>query len=287
MFMTKKINLVLEGGGMRGSYTAGALSWLLDNKIVFDKAFAISTGAVHLASFLLEKKQELFDLPCVVLPSANCVGLKAFLKERRYVAYDYVFNEILEKQFNYDLQPLKNNNTKVNIGLYDVKKGGCFFYDNKFLSINMLKAACSLPIVSRIVKLEFGDFLDGGITTMIPIEESLKNDCDGHLVICTKPEGYVRKKSPWFVSMLMRIFYFKYPQISKDYKIRSNNYEKQMDIIKNLSDNNKALLIRPSQSLKVKRFKGDQKALEKLFYLGYQDMERNRDKILKFFTNEH
>lgn len=285
--MSKKINLVLEGGGMRGSYTAGALAWMLDNNISFESAFAISTGAVHLSSFLLGKKEELFKLPCVVLPSANCVGFKAFLKEGRYVAYDYVFNDILEKQFNFDLEPLKKHKTKINIGLYDVEKGECLFYDNQLLSINMLKAACSLPIVSKVVKLAFGKFLDGGITTMIPIEESLKNECDNHLVICTKPQGYIRKKSPWLVSFLMRLVYFKYPQISKDYKVRANNYNKQMDIIEKLVDNKKALLIRPSQKLKVKRFKGDQQALEKLFYLGYQDMEKNRKEIIKMFGNEH
>ena len=32
----KKIGLVLEGGGMRGAYTAGVLDWLLENEIYFD-----------------------------------------------------------------------------------------------------------------------------------------------------------------------------------------------------------------------------------------------------------
>ena len=32
----EKYALVLEGGGMRGAYTMGALAWLNDNGITFD-----------------------------------------------------------------------------------------------------------------------------------------------------------------------------------------------------------------------------------------------------------
>ena len=31
----EKIGLVLEGGGIRGAYTAGAVKWLNDNNITF------------------------------------------------------------------------------------------------------------------------------------------------------------------------------------------------------------------------------------------------------------
>ena len=48
----EKTGLVLEGGGMRGAYTAGALSWLIDQGIEFDASYGISTGAVHLTNFL-------------------------------------------------------------------------------------------------------------------------------------------------------------------------------------------------------------------------------------------
>ena len=56
-----KTSLVLEGGGMRGAYTAGCLSWLLENSISFDSAYGISTGAVHLCSFLSENEDYLYD----------------------------------------------------------------------------------------------------------------------------------------------------------------------------------------------------------------------------------
>ena len=48
----KKTGLVLEGGGMRGIYTAGVLDVFLDHDISFDGVIGVSAGAVHGASFL-------------------------------------------------------------------------------------------------------------------------------------------------------------------------------------------------------------------------------------------
>ena len=44
--MEKKIGIVLEGGAMRGMFTAGVLDVIMENKITFDGAIGVSAGAV-------------------------------------------------------------------------------------------------------------------------------------------------------------------------------------------------------------------------------------------------
>ena len=41
----KKTGLVLEGGGMRGIYTAGVLDVFMENGITFDGVIGVSAGA--------------------------------------------------------------------------------------------------------------------------------------------------------------------------------------------------------------------------------------------------
>ena len=41
-----KTGLVLEGGGMRGMYTAGVLDVFMENGIRFDKIVGVSAGAL-------------------------------------------------------------------------------------------------------------------------------------------------------------------------------------------------------------------------------------------------
>ena len=44
--------LVLEGGGMRGVYTAGMLDFFLDKDIMFSHVYGVSAGACHMSSYL-------------------------------------------------------------------------------------------------------------------------------------------------------------------------------------------------------------------------------------------
>ena len=52
--------LVLEGGGMRGLFTAGVLDFFLEQKLHFDDCLAVSAGACHACSFLSGQKGRAF-----------------------------------------------------------------------------------------------------------------------------------------------------------------------------------------------------------------------------------
>ena len=277
-----KVALVLEGGGMRGAYTAGALAWLVDNGYHFHDATAISTGAVHLCTFLKGDTTLLHDLSCEVLSRKRCIGIQSVLHEGRIVAFDYVFDQVLAKEKNYTLEKVTDSDTNVAIGLYDLENSKTTYHGNSEITLKLLKAACSLPIISKIVRIDDKPYLDGGITKMVPIEQAMEMDSDRYLIICTKPVGYVRKKSK-IVAWLMRLFYPKYKGMADDYSIRDVNYNKQMKIIYDLEEKGEALLVQPQINLPVKRLSGDRENLEKLYALAYKEMEDNREKIDELF----
>ena len=183
----------------------------------------------------------------------------------------------------------RNRNTRVKEEIQEIekhKKSGCKDFSIKDIddNLDLLRGACALPIASAVVDYQDEKYLDGGITTMIPIERSIEQGCTKHLVITTKPEGYVRKPASKIVLFLMRIFYRKYPCIRKDYKVRHINYYKQMDLIDNLVKEKDAIMVRPSRTINISRFKGDPKDLDELYHLGYQDMEEKREEIYSFLS---
>ena len=52
-----KAGLILEGGGMKGIYTAGVLEFFLDKEIEFASCYGVSAGVCHLCSFLSKQKK--------------------------------------------------------------------------------------------------------------------------------------------------------------------------------------------------------------------------------------
>ena len=278
-----KSALVLEGGGMRGAYTAGVLTWMIDNGIEFDNHYGISTGAIHLSSYLLKRKDYLRSFPLEILPSKNSIGVRPFLKEGRIVGHKYMFDHVLKDEVKYDIDGLINCGKNAKVGLYDLEEGKTIYLDVKDLDkdLQILKASTSLPAISKTIKVNGHSYLDGGITDMIPVEEAKRDGNETFVIVATKPLDYVRKPANAFLKFMMRVSFPRHKSIAEHYKIRHLNYVNQINIIKDLIKEDKALYLTPSKSLKVSRLKGDPEVLNELFELGYSDAENNKDKIIK------
>lgn len=278
--MNKKISLVLEGGGMRGAYTAGCLSWFIDEGIEFEGGYGISTGALHLTAFLFKNANWLKTISTEILPAKDTIGIGAFLKEGQIVAYKHMFERVIN-QTGVNPDKLKTN-TKAKIGLYDLNVGETVYIPIEKLNYRLLIAACSLPLLGKVTKEDGHNYLDGGITKMIPIEEAIKDGYEKHFIIATKPLTYVRKPAKEIVVKLMKAAYKGCPNISKDYKVRHLNYQKQIALIKELVNDGKAIYRYPSGEVKVTRLGGKKEDLVDLFNMGRADMENMREEIYNF-----
>ena len=267
---------------MRGAYTAGCLSWLIDEGIEFDYAYGISTGAVHLTSYLFKNKDFLYEMSTEVIAEKSVQGLPALLREGSFVAYNRMFNYYLKGKMGFDIKDvIGKTKTKAKYGVYCLNEIKTIYLDLKDMNMTLLKACCSLPIIGKVVKYEDKEYLDGGITKMIPIEEAVNDGCSDHLIITTKPFDYVRKQAHPFIVKLMSWVYKKCPQISIDYANRHLNYNKQIALIKELEESGHALYRYPTKELKVSRLGGDKEELRKLYELGRSDMENSREQIYK------
>lgn len=279
--MSNKTSLVLEGGGLRGAYTAGALTWLIDNDVHFDNGYGISTGAGYLVNYLLENKKNLFDFSIECVADKRVVFAPAILRCGKIVDYDYLYDHIITKERHFDMSDIKNAKMNGFIGLYDLELGKTIYVPVQTSDLDTLKASTSLPILGKTVTVNGRKMLDGGITEMIPIKQSIEDGCNRHLIIATKPQGYVRKPAKKPIIKLMKALYPKYPQLYKDYNVRHLNYVDQIGIIKDLENKGDALYIYPSKPSKVTRLSGSREDLIDLFNLGYSDMENRKDEIFR------
>ena len=283
----ERYGLVLEGGGVRGAYTAGALAWLSDHDIYFDYSVGISSGAVALCLYLMNDNRSAYMMSCHYAADPSVVGVRALINSGYYVDYKKIFEEYLRDREGVSLQPLIDANPNMEVGVYDLSQGKTVFYGPKDLDpdLVLLRGTCSLPVASAVVEYQGKHLLDGGITKMIPIERAQEKGCTKFMVITTKPADYVRKPSSPIVLAMIRHLYKECPQAARDYEIRHLNYYKQIGIIKELTDEGKAMHIFPSRTIKASRWKADQKDLEALYALGYSDMDSRKEEIYAFLAD--
>ena len=93
----KKTGLVLEGGGMRGIYTAGVLDVFLDHDISFDGVIGVSAGAVHGASFVSGQKERSIRYYKKYCNDKRFMSFKNWLRTGNLVDEQFCFHDIPER----------------------------------------------------------------------------------------------------------------------------------------------------------------------------------------------
>ena len=281
----KKIGLVLEGGGMRGAYTAGVMSWFIENGYDFDLVAGISSGSVYGAMYSLRKPEALYVTSTEKAAHPRNSGLSAILHDGQVVGYDYMF-DVSFKEVDFPIEDLHTIDHEYYAGVYDLEAQETIWVskDDMDPEGRFIKAACTLPVMGRIVKINGKKYMDGGITTMIPIEFSMDKGCDYHVVVSTKADTFVRKPQKRITYWVMRWIYRKYPKMIESFEARTERYYEELDIVHGLIEKGNALKINPSVEMGVGRFGGNLEQYKALFALAYKDCEAKKDALDALFA---
>ncbi|TFG82608.1 MAG: patatin family protein [Erysipelotrichales bacterium] len=280
------IGLVLEGGGLRGCYTAGVLTWLIDQGIEADTVVGISSGAMLGSYYMLKDKNALHEIGVTYASDPKNIGLQPLLHEGTPVGYRFLFETVLKKILHYDYRELQAVTRTFEFGVYSLKLQKTI-WKNQHTMDNELKymlAACTLPLAGRSVKIDGVKYLDGGITTMVPIGHAEELGASKFLVVVTKDPDFVRKPNGRVTQFLLDLLYFNYKKLLKDFRARTQVYYDEMNHVRDLQGKGQAILLQPTRDCGVKHFSGTREQMEIMFDLAKEDCENRKDEILAFFA---
>ncbi len=89
-----KTGLVLEGGAMRGMYTAGVLDVLLEHNIRVDCIAGVSAGALFGVNYLSGQKGRVIRYNKRFNPDKNYMGLRPLLREGNIFSTEYAYGDV-------------------------------------------------------------------------------------------------------------------------------------------------------------------------------------------------
>lgn len=279
-----KDGLILEGGGMRGLYTAGILDYFLEQNLHFPYVIGVSAGACHAASYISRQKGRNERVNIGYIQDPRYLSYRNLLKTRSLFGMDFVFNEIPNHLEPFDYDTFYRSDQSYFIGITDCATGKPIYFDAKNSTpesiLKALMASSSLPFVSPMVEIEGKILLDGGVVDPIPVRKSISDGNTKHVIVLTRNKEY--RKQPFKAKPLAKTFYWKYPKLTQAILERHEVYNETLDFIQELERSGKAFILRPSEPLQVGRLERNPEKLTHLYHLGYEDAA-NSFKALQHF----
>lgn len=272
--------LVLEGGGMRGTFTSGVLDCFMDNNIVFPYVIGVSAGACNGLSFISRQRGRARFSNIDMLEKYKYIGFRHFLKNRNIMDFNLLFNELPETIYPYDYDAYFKSPTRFEIVTSNCLTGDAEYFEekkDKDRLLSIAKASSSLPIMCPIAYVDQTPMLDGGICDSIPIKRAIDSGFEKNIVILTRNKGYRKEKKDIKVPSFI---YRKYPAMREALSKRNSLYNAQLDLIEQLEEEGEIQVIRPINPIKVGRMEKNSEKLSELYNEGYKCAEESIKKLI-------
>ena len=280
--MSNKMGLVLEGGGLRGIFTAGVLDFFLEKNIEFDNCIGVSAGACHACSYLAKQYKRAFNVSVDYLDDKRYCSFYSLIKTGDLFGVDFVYDEIPNKLNPIDNETFMKNKTKFQAVITNCETGEAEYPEVKDFRTDTIyvRASSSLPLLSRMVEISGNLYLDGGVSDSIPIKKSIENGNKKNVIVLTRDKSYRKKQSQ--LGKITAIKYKKYPKFVELMNTRFSRYNEILDYIENLEKKGEVFVIRPEEELTLGRIEKNREKLFKVYNIGYETAKRNYEKLKNY-----
>jgi predicted patatin/cPLA2 family phospholipase len=278
------IGLVLEGGGMRGLYTAGVLDFFAERGLYFPYQIGVSAGACMAVSYLSRQSGRNKTVNIDFAGDPRYLSWRKFLRHRRELfGMDFIFGEIPHSLVPFDFQAFEEVREEFVVGTTDVETGGPVYYsksDTDFDMLTLLRASSSLPFFAPIVEYKGRKLMDGGISDPIPIRRAEKDGYHRTVLILTRHKGYVKSRNRlrWLLEKKFGV----YPKFVEVMLRRHEIYNETVAYVEEQERSGAAFVIRPSYPVTVGRVEQNKAKLELLYGQGYEDAKMMYPNLLQW-----
>ena len=283
-----KTGLVLEGGAMRGLYTAGVLDVLMEQKIQADGIIGVSAGAVFGCNYKSGQIGRTLRYNLQFCGDKRYGTIHSLVKTGDIYDVDFCYHQIPEVIDPFDNDAFVKNPAEFYVVCTDVNTGKAIYHkctDCGRDDLKWMQASASMPLVSKIVETDGYQLLDGGIADSIPVMWFRRQGYKKNLVILTRPDGYRKKKMKFQGAMNVTLRH--HPNLAKAMARRYKVYNRTLDKIEELKAKGEVMVLCPSHLIEVSRLEKDPEKLKALYQLGREDAMKNLDQIRAFLGQEN
>ena len=266
-----RIGLVLEGGAMRGLYSAGVIDVLMDNDIHFDTVVGVSAGALFGINLKSKQRGRVVRYNKNYAKNKNYMGLYSLVTTGNIMNKKFCFDKLINELDLFDYDTYEKNNMDFYAVVTNIETG----------KPEYIRASGSMPYVSRKVSIKGKYYLDGGISDSIPIKWMLDQGYEKIVLVLTRPDSYYKKKNNPYIA---KLFYHHYPNLVDTINRRYMEYNDTLLMIKKLEKDGIIFVVRPKNALKIKKIEKDINVIEETYNIGINDMKNEINELKKYLV---
>ena len=280
-----KNGLVLEGGAMRGLFTAGVLDVLMENRVRFDGLIGVSAGACFGCNYKSGQIGRVIRYNKRFARDPRYCSWRSFFSTGDLFNADFCYRELPMNLDVFDAEAFEANPMEFYLVVTDCATGDPVYRridkaDEK--AFQWRQAPASMPIVSRPVAIDGGEYLDGGLSDAVPLRYFESLGYDRNVVITTRPHGY--RKPPEGKLRLWKLFLRRLPKVCDAMQSRSERYNASLDYLDSRVLSGQTFLIAPKHPLEISRISHDPDQMQRVYEIGRAAGERNLSAMLEFLA---
>ena len=277
-----KVSLVLEGGGMRGIYTAGVLDSFMENGFRFETVIGVSAGACNALSYISGQKGRSAEMCIRFADDKKYLSMRGLLTRGSVFGFDYMLDEISNHLLPFDFDAFAASDSHLTAVATNVRTGKAAYLPVRDMRADGSKvvASSSIPLFAKMVRIDGERYLDGGVSDSIPVEYARAQGFDRQVVVLTQAPNY--RKPPFDMARAAKVRYQRYPNLLDAMMNRYIYYNLSLDIAHKMEQEGTALIIQPQKTPEVSSFSKNKDLLRKLYQTGYEDGMAQAERLLAF-----
>ncbi len=279
-----KKGLVLEGGAMRGLFTAGIIDVMMEAGVEPDGLIGVSAGAAFGCNYKSKQPGRAIRYNTRFAKDARYSGLKSFLTTGDYFNAQFGYHIVPYQYDLFDVAAFEQNPMEFIVVCTDVLTGQAVYHKMDrvdFDELEWLRASASMPLASKVVEVAGHKLLDGGVADSIPLAYFESIGYDRNVVILTQPEGYVKHRTK--LMPLMRIGLRRYPEMIQAMDRRYLMYNRELEFVRQAEREGRCLVIRPDEKLPIGHISHDPEEMKRVYQIGREMGDRYIERIKAFY----
>ena len=270
---------------MRGLWTAGVTDVMMEHDIWPDGLIGVSAGAAFGCNYKSRQIGRAIRYNTRFAKDVRYSGMRSLLLSGDYFNAKFGYHVVPYQYDIFDIQAFEKNPLEFTVVCTDVETGKPVYHQMDHVDydeLEWLRASASMPLASKVVKVQGHKLLDGGVADSIPLQYYESIGYKKNVVILTQPSGYQKEHNK--LMPLMRLALHRYPHFLKALDERHHMYNYQLEYVANAERLGRCLVIRPDEKIPIGHISHNPEQMRHVYELGRKVGERYIDRIIEFYN---